>query len=125
MGYTRVPTIYTLDKIKGREGLEVRVKGLKIGPMRKLLKVLDSDDSEIEDLMDECLGIFVKNFVSWNAVDEQGQPVEFSGEDLELEELLEIVSAWIGVMTGPDEDLGKDSTSGESFPAPPLTTEAL
>lgn len=128
MGHRRVPTIHTLDKIDGEEGLIVRLKGLRIGKLRKLIRIMESDEQGLSDMLDELTETMAAAAVSWNLEDEDGNPVEFDRdgiEELELDQLMGIVNAWTGAMTSVDDELGKDSTSGERFPVPPLTMEAL
>lgn len=128
MGYKKVPTVYTLDKIKGSEGLEIRIKGLRVGKLRRLVRILESDERSLTEVLDEALDLISANAVSWNVTDEDDQPIELSREgleELELSELMEILGAWTDKLTSVGDDLGKDSTSGESFPGRPLTMEAL
>lgn len=128
MGYKKVPTVYTLDKIKGSEGLVIRIKGLRVGKLRRLVRILESDERSLTEVLDEALDLISANAVSWNVTDEDDQPVELSREgleELELSELMEILGAWTDKLTAVGDDLGKDSTSGESFPGRPLTMEAL
>jgi hypothetical protein len=128
MGHRRVPTIHTLDKIAGEEGLIVRLKGLRIGKLRKLIRIMESDEQGLSDMLDELTETMAAAAISWNLEDEDGNPVEFDRdgiEELELDQLMGIVNAWTGAMTSVDDELGKDSTSGERFPVPPLTMEAL
>lgn len=127
MGYRKVPTIHTLE-FKQYDGLVVRMKGLKIGKMRKVLAILDDEDRPIAVLMDEMVKIVTEGLVSWNLQDEHGTDLPTTAEqieDLEFEMLTDILQAWLGKMTGPDEELGKGSLSGGSFPGQPLTMEAL
>lgn len=128
MGYKKVPTIYTLDKIKGSEGLVIRIKGLRVGKLRRLVRILESDERSLTEVLDEALDLISANAVSWNVTDEDDQPVELNREgleELELSELMEILGAWTDKLTSVGDDLGKDSISGESFPGRPLTMEAL
>lgn len=128
MGYKKVPTIHTLDKIKGLDGLTVRLKGLKVGKLRRLIAVLESDEQGLTEMLGEVFELLTENAVSWDLEDEGGNPVPFDHdgvEELELEDLMSILSAWMDAMTSVSEDLGKDSTSGGSFPGQPVTMEAL
>jgi hypothetical protein len=127
MGYRRVPTIHTLDNIEGEEGLIVRLKSIKIGKLRRLMTLTASDDTANQGL-EQIFDLLQDAMVSWNLEDEEGQPVPATAEGLEDQEaelILRIVEAWMEVMTGVSTDLGKGSSSGESFPGRPLTMEAL
>lgn len=126
MGYRKVPTIYTL-KLEKYPGLEVRMKGLKVGEMRKLVRVLDNDD-ETTAALDAMFALVGKGLVSWNLEDEQGKPVPATMEEIEELEypvINAILNVWLETVTGVDDELGKDSSSGEKFPGLPVTMEAL
>lgn len=128
MGYKKVPTIYTIDKIDGAEGLTVRLKGLKVGKLRKLIRILEADERALADILDEVFDLLSENAVSWTLEDEDGTPVEFDREgieELELPQIFSLLGSWMDKMTSIGDDLGKDSTSGESFPGLPVTMEAL
>lgn len=127
MGYRRAPKIHTLDLEEDYPGFEVRMKGLKIGRMRELLKALD-DDTKTEDMIPAVSKLIASNVVSWNLEDEEGRPVEPTPEaveDFELDMLMDVVNAWLNKINGVSADLGKDSPSGERFPGQPVTMEAL
>lgn len=124
MGYRKSPTIYTLASIKGEDGLIVRMKAIRVGRLRKLMRVVSDDDSQI----DEMFELLLEGLVSWNLEDENGVPVPTTMEgleDLEMPTVLGILTEWLENMTGPSEDLGKDSPAGAQFPGRPLTMEAL
>lgn len=134
MGHMKVPTIYTLSEIKGEEGAVVRMKAIKIGKLRKLMKVISVDEKDMTpEALDEIFGLLLEGLVSWNLEyeqghEKQGQPLPTTQDgidELELTTLMNILNAWLENMTGVDEDLGKGSPSGESFPGRPLTMEAL
>lgn len=128
MGYRKIPTIYTLDDIEGEEGLIVRMKAIKVGALRKVMKATSNKGDSSDESMEEVIALMAKSLVSWNLEDEKGKPVPANAkgiDDQELELLMAIMEAWMDAMIGVDEDLGKGSTSGASSPAPPLTMEAL
>lgn len=127
MGYRRVPTIYELD-FEGTDldGLKVKMRSMRIGKIRKLLTSIQSDADDLSaEEMDEMLKMFVENVVSWNLEDEYGNevPCTMDGvDDQEFSLVFEVMKAWFDVMTGPSDDLGKDSDSGETsrVPLPPM-----
>lgn len=129
MGYRKVPTIYTLAEIEGEEGLVVRMKAIRIGKIRQLMRVVGTDEKDITpDMIDVIFKLLLDGLVSWNLEDEHGTPVETTMEgldELELPTLMNILNAWLENMTGVDDDLGKGSSDGEKFPGRPLTMEAL
>ncbi len=130
MGYRRVPTIHTLDSVKEEEGLVVRMQSIRLGKMRRLMLLTDSDNTD-DSGVDEILNLFEEALVSWNLEDfETGEPVPPTREGIdqqEIEFIMRIIDAWMNQMTGTDGPgaLGKGSTSGEKFPGRPLTMEAL
>lgn len=128
MGYRKVPTIYTLAEFKDEPGLVVRMKAIKLGKVRKLIRLVDGENSNDLETLDEIFSLVEEGLVSWNLEDESGAPIpaDMSGiEEQELPMLLEILNVWLSQMTGVDEDLGKGSGSGVNFPGRPLTMEAL
>lgn len=125
MGYKKVPTIYTLDEIPGEEGLIVRIKSIKFGEVRKLMRLTDDQSDES---LDQMFKMLTNSIVSWNLEDENDQPVPVSIESLEdqdMEFVMRIIECWMDRMTAPGLDLGKDSQSGAKFPGRPVTMEAL
>lgn len=123
MGYRKVPTIHTLT-FDEYEGLVVRMKGVKVGKIRKLMHLGDDE----ENALDEMLDLIAEGLVSWNLEGEDGQPIPITRdeiEDLEYDMANAILTEWLDKVTGVDKELGKDSSSGEKFPGLPLTMEAL
>jgi len=124
MGYRRVPTIHTLT-FGQYPGLEVRMKSIRIGKMRQVLAALDAGSDDVsDDEVETMINMVVENLVSWNLEDEEDgvvTPVPTTREsidDLELDMVLAIAMTWMDQLTGPDKDLGKDSTSGATSAVP-------
>jgi hypothetical protein len=128
MGYRKVPTIYSLTFAEEEyEGFEIRMKGLKVGRIRRLIKAVDSEDKST-DSINEILSLFEEGLVSWNLEDETGVPVPTTREGIEEQDVdfvMDIVSTWLDGMTGTGADLGKGSSSGETSPVELPTMEAL
>ncbi len=127
MGYRKIPTIHTLT-FKKYDGLVVRMRGLKIGKMRQILQVLANDEQDTLALVDAMVKFISDGLISWTLETEDGQEVPTTVEeveDLEFDMLSDILNAWLGEVSGPDDDLGKDSSGGAKFPGRPLTMEAL
>jgi hypothetical protein len=128
-GYRKVPTIYTLKFDEPFEGLEVRLKSIKIGEMRRMLRLIDSDDDNTTDVLDNMVALIAKGIVSWNLLEEDGvTPVGTTLEDideLDFDLLKVILDDWLDQVSGPSDDLGKDSPNGEKSQALSLTMEAL
>lgn len=127
MARIRVPRIYDLEFDGELEGLHVRAKSIKFGKVRQLVALMDSDDKDVE-VMERISQELAENIVSWDFLDESQQPIPVTREaidDLEFFEVIAIVNKWLDQMTGPEKELGKGSSSGESFPGQPLTMEAL
>lgn len=127
-GYRKIPRIYTLKFDKEFEGLEVRLKSIKIGEMRRMLRLIDSDEDNTTEVLDGMVALISKGLVSWNLQEEDGTPVEPTREEvdeLDFDLLKTILDEWLDQVSGPGEDLGKDSPSGEKFPGQPPTMEAL
>lgn len=60
--------------------------------------------------------LFVRQILAWNVVDDEGEPVEATveafGEQVGLEEMGEILQAWIEAKTGVAAPLGVPSRNG-------------
>lgn len=128
MGYRKVPNIYTLEFDGDFKGLVVRLKSIKIGEMRRMLRLIDAEEDNTVEVLDNMVALIGKGLVSWNLEDEEGNPVEPNQDavdELEFDLLKVILDEWLDQVSGPSEDLGKDSPSGEKFPGQPLTMEEL
>lgn len=115
MGHRKVPTIYTITDVKGLEGAVIRLKSIKVGKLRRLLAALESD-ADFSTVMTPIFTMVAEALVSWDLEDENGTPLPATLEgieELELADIMGIISAWTERMTGVDPDLGKDSPSGE------------
>jgi hypothetical protein len=122
-GYRRQNTIYNLT-FPEFEGLEVIVRGLSTGQMMQLWKAGGNAKSKSKDDAangtEEMLKYFANALVGWNLEGEQADgtwekvPATLDGiKSQDLPFVLRIVEAWTDVMAGTEEDLGKDSSSGE------------
>jgi hypothetical protein len=124
----KTPRIHTLI-FEGEplDGLTVRVKSIKFGKVRQLIALMEEEDKDVE-MMDRITSELADAIVSWDFTEEDGSPVEVSQasiDDLEFDEVMAIVDRWLDAVTGPGKELGKDSSSGATFPGRPLTMEAL
>lgn len=116
MGYKRQEKVYKLE-FEGEdfEGLEVRAKGLSVGQLLEFQTLKDSSDS---DASSKTLGTFASKLVSWNLEDDNG-PVPATlegvkGQDVDF--IMAIVAAWVNAFSSVSSNLGKDSSSGVTFP---------
>ena len=78
--------------------------------------------------MQEIVTTLTEALLAWNMEDEQGVeiPLNEAGiDDLEYPEVIAITNKWLDAITGPSEELGKGSSSGETSLARSLTMEAL
>ena len=115
MGFRHQPRTYLLTfEDPALEGLEVRARSLSIGE-------LQSDEPVVES--------FAHALVSWNLEDEDGNPLPATLETLrtypDIGFINGLTKAWIDAVTGVDDELGKDSTSGETFPEASIPMEPL
>lgn len=130
MGYTRVPTIYSLT-FEDFPGLEVRMKSVRIGKLRRVLEAMESeDDEDLDGQLDEMINLVASNLVSWNLEDEEIDPEtdevktipvpasKAGVEDLDFDMLMAILNGWTTILTGPEKELGKGSSSGPSSGGP-------
>lgn len=109
------------------EGLHVKLKSLKFGEVRRLIALMDEDDKDVE-IMNQISQRLADSIVSWDLQEEDGSPIEPSLDaidDMDFKEVMELTDKWLDQLTGPSDELGKDSTSGVKFPGQPVTMEAL
>lgn len=116
MGFKHQAKVYRLVfDDPALNGLEVKARSLSIGEL---------NDDEVR-----VFESFAKALVSWNLEDEDGNPLPATLEAIEsypdAEFMTTLVSAWVNAITGVDKDLGKDSTSGKSFPEDTIPMEPL
>jgi len=141
-GYKRPKKIYRLVFADPEmEGLEVRARSTSMGDyqliMRLMMKLRQNPEVVEEDLdtIDDMLGQFAKVLVSWNLeVDTEvngrtvTQPVPATKDgllDQDIDFVMAIIDAWTDAVGGVDPELGKDSTSGGSFPEVTIPMELL
>ena len=128
MARIKTPRIIDLSFTEGpNEGLNVRIKSIKFGKVRRMIALMDDDEKDVE-VMDEISTLLADSLISWDLQEEDGSPVPTTLEaidDLEFAEVIDLVNKWLDHMTGPSDELGKGSPSGASFPGRPLTMEAL
>lgn len=127
MGFQRKRKVYKLD-FEGTEydGLVVRVGALTTGEYLEfvtLTATADEDENQTASLME----MLAKHLRSWN-LEEDGEPVPCNFEALKANDLgmnMAVVHAWIGAMSGVDEETEKKSPSGESSLLASVPTENL
>jgi hypothetical protein len=123
MARRRIPRIYDVEL----ETMKARIMSIRFGKVRDLVRLMEQEDKDIE-VMDAISEYLTDALVSWDLVDEDGEPIEVSREaveDLEYGEVIELVNKWLDIITGPGDGLGKGSNSGETIPVELPTMEAL
>lgn len=127
MGYRKKINVITIDLNDKYEGLVVRMKSPTLGKLRKLMSMIDRDKLD-SDMIGGVIDLIASHLLSWTLEDEEGVELPVNSEevgDLDLPMLMDIAYGWIGKVSNVDDDLGKDSPSGEQFPGQPATMEAL
>jgi hypothetical protein len=124
MGYR--PTVYNLV-FDDLDGLEVKAHGTSIGQVKKFLTF--GEDASTGQTM-ELFDAFAKALISWNLEDDDGVPVPATAKGIDgfpdSRLMSTIVNTWMDAVSGVDDELGKDSSSGkpsleESIPMEPLS----
>lgn len=108
------------------DGLTVKVKSISIGQLRKFMAFKDGG-STVEQT-EEMLTTFADALESWDLETEDGQPVPATAEGIDSEDrdlILQIINAWVDTLSGVDEELGKGSPSGSTFPEASIPMEPL
>jgi hypothetical protein len=109
-------------------GIEVKVRSTSLG---RVLELRDQADAARNGSgLDELSGLvneFVDKLDSWNVEDDDGPvpPTRNGLLTLDLSDALYIITSWFDAMMSVNEDLGKESTSGGSFPEVNIPMEPL
>jgi hypothetical protein len=132
MGYKPKRTTYRLrftdDEL---DGLVIDAKGASTGQMLFLQRlgaqISGQEGSRVDpELLETVVDQLAAGIVDWNVEDDDDQPIPPTKENifaLEPVLLIRILQAWAQALAGVSDDLGKDSTSGESFPEESLPME--
>jgi hypothetical protein len=76
--------------------------------------------SGLLDSVDRVRELFAEALIEWDMEEEDGSPTPATLEGVQSltdEEFFGIVNEWLSAIGGVGDDLGKDSSSGESIPA--------
>lgn len=133
MGYKRQAKVFKLKfEDPEMEGLVVRVRSVKLGKLMNLVRAMDLDTARLSsgdlDVIDDVFRTFTEALVDWNLEDEKGEPVPTTMEGVysqELDFVMEVIAAWVEVLTGVSSPLAKGSTDGRTFQEASLPMEAL
>jgi len=128
MGYKAPQKRYNLDFGEtDLDGLEVCVKGISTGRFLELSKLLGVADANPE-AAEKLIAGFASALVSWNLEDDLDEPLPADEKHVLEQDLgfvLIVIRGWLEAVAGVTPDLGKESTSGPSFPAVNIPTELL
>jgi hypothetical protein len=135
VGFKRKRSNYKLTFADGHElsGLVVVMKSTSVGRLIELQRLGEQaggadDDTAPPEALEEMVQLLADGIVEWNLEDEHDRPIP-PGRDALMDEdpafLMALIEAWSQAMSGVSDDLGKDSTSGESFPEESLPMETL
>lgn len=120
------PTIYSLV-FDDLDGLEVKTYGTSIGQVKRFMSFANDKPSAEQTL--ELFEAFGEALIKWNLEDRDGQPVPATPEGIDgfpdSRLMGQIVNTWINTVSGVDEELGKDSSSGRPYPEASLPMEPL
>jgi hypothetical protein len=134
VGYKREARVYNLVfEDPEFDGLEVRVRSMSIGKVREFLLLQRAKTEDVEDALastEKVFEMFASCLLSWNLEDDAGFSVPANREGINSQDMdfvMEIISAWMGTITGvPDETpLPETSTDGERFPVESIPMETL
>lgn len=134
MGYRSKNKVYKLlwEEAHDLHGLEVTARALKMGELMKLGSLVESsrdkeNGNSATDII-QMVKMFSGTVVGWNYEDDDGNPVkpDQDGIDqLEDWEFYGILDAYMSAAVPMTEDLGKGSTSGNSYQAEPPPMDEL
>lgn len=120
MGYRRKNYRLVWPDSHELSGLEVVLKGMRIGELGKLteLKGMDAENLDVS-ILEEIAATFANHLVSWNYEDEEGNALPASKEsalDMDVRVLMQIVMKWAEVASDVPGPLPKRSSGGAPFP---------
>lgn len=131
MGFTLPSTTLVLD-FAGTElaGLEAKVRSVSFGRLLEIMELVETFETATTvraqaEAMSQVIDHFAGVLKSWDAVDDDDQPVPATSEALkalDFRHVLIIVKAWQDVMTSVPAPLGESSPGGEPsvVPLPPM-----
>lgn len=138
MGYKVKRPVYKVVFEEGHEyhGVEVKLRGVGMGRLLKLGKMVSKVDTDDIDAMislleEDFFREVAASLISWNLEDENDEPIPATYESLVDDDLLPpgliltVVKRWVDTMGNVDDSLGKDSTSGKTSPEVPIPMETL
>lgn len=121
MGFRPEPTVFNLHfKDAWLNGLEVKIGCCSVGEFNSILATNPTTGEEVAAGNTRVLKLFLKYLVEWNLesnVDGEWVPTPHTVEGCETHErslIRVMLMTWQGAMAGVDDDLGKDSMSGDS-----------
>lgn len=126
-GYVREGKIILLE-FEDEPGLQVRVRSVSIGMLRRLMGLAEMAESRVSadamQALDTIVDVFCKRVVSWNlqhtvrreddteeVVDTPRTPAGLDEHDADF--VFNMVMSWLNGLTMPNADLGKDSPDGK------------
>lgn len=127
MGHRKKLNVITIDLNEKYEGLVIRMKSPSLGKLRKLMTTLEGERLAAP-MIGAIIDLLGSHLLTWTLEDEEGVELPATTDEvgeLDLPMLMDIAYGWIDSVTNVDDDLGKDSPSGEQFPGRPVTMEAL
>ena len=119
MTFKRKAKLITFPEGHELHGLEIHSRRPTVGAVEAV-----SGLSETESKVSEQVGalidtMFAPALITWNYRDELDEPVPATAEGLrqiDIEALLHILNAWVAETVEVGKDLGKESSSGRTFP---------
>lgn len=130
MGFRVQRTVFNLRFKTGShlDGLFVQAKSISMGEVMNLGSEADkARQGAGVDEISNLIKRFSEELVEWDLEDEDGTPTPPTLEGLLSHDpnvVLPIVLAWFDAMLQVDDELGKGSNSGNSFPEESIPMEA-
>ena len=147
MGFRKQEKVYVLQFDGELEGLEVRMRGASAGELLKL----EGMKYNTPEKLHEVFTFFGSKIISWNLEEEDGTPITFDPQKVDVEEdglsvkrletvdeakarvleaqdidfVFDVMSAWKNALTGVSDPLERSSHDGERFPEESIPMETL
>lgn len=121
MSYKKKTYLLKWDEGHPLHGLEISIKGLSIGDLDSLTKVmaLAGGDFKPEDLvkLDPVIDLITSKIVWWNYEDDNDEVLPITRESvksLDISDLVPAIEAWMQAVMGVQAPLERASNSGET-----------
>ena len=109
---------FEADELDGFECVATGTTLERFIEITALSEVLKTPEGRTPENVEKQFTLFAEYLVSWNLDDDDDQPIPCTYEGLKTQDfefVMAIMMAWMQALGGVPDDLGKDSSSGETY----------